>query len=115
MATPFYKLKEGNKFYRIDIKRDENKNMIDYVYRTLEMARDASIENYKVRFICYDRTLNKNTMFICDVSHKDVIHIEYEPDTDEDVKLEKAYITTSKKLADNYCEQLDKILGREHE
>ena len=114
MATPFYKLKEGNKFYRIDIKRDENKNMIDYVYRTLEMARDASIENYKVRFICYDRTLNKNTMFICDVSHKDIMHTEY-IDNDEDVKLEKTYITTSKKLADNYCEQLDKILGIEHE
>lgn len=109
MATTFYKLKEGDKFYRIDIKRDTNNNITDYVYHNLEMARDASIENYKVRFICRDKTLNRNIMFVRDVGYNDCNYTEY---VDEDHKYIKTYLTTSKKAADNYCKELDIKLNK---
>lgn len=109
MPVSFYKLKEGNKLYRIDVTRDDNNNITDYVCRNLEMARDASIENYKVRFICYDRTLNKNTMFVYDVGYNDYNHNEY---FDDDQNYLKTYITTSKKAADNYCKELDTKLNK---
>ena len=110
MAVTFYKLKEGNKLWKIDIQRDENNVMTGYICRNLEMARDASIENYRVRFICYDRTLNKNTMFVYDVGYNDCKYREYLKDENENDIL-KSYLTTSKKTADIFCKDLDKELG----
>lgn len=112
MPVPFYKLKEGNKLYRIDLTRDDNNDITDYVCRNLVMARDASIENYQVRFICYDTTLNKNIMFKYDVGYNDYNHTEY---IDEDHKYIKTYLTTSKKHVDNFCKELDLKLNEDEQ
>ena len=109
MATTFYKLKEGDKFYRIDFVYDENEQLIDYIKHDFEMARDASIENYKVRFICYDRTFNKNTMFTYDVQYNDSSKYLY---LDDDNNVIKLFITTSKKRCDAECKKLDNELGK---
>lgn len=112
MATIFYKLKENNKLYRIDVSYDDENNLKDYVCRNLVMARDASIENYQVRFICYDTTFNKNIMFKYDVGLNNSNYTEY---IDEDHKYIKTYLTTSKKNADNFCKELDLKLNKDEQ
>ena len=107
MATTFYKLKEGDKFYRIDCIYDENEQLVDYINHDYEMARDASIENYKVRFICYDRTFNKNTMFTYDVRYTDDSRYFY-----DDNNVVKTFLTTSKRRYDIECKKLDNELGK---
>lgn len=109
MATTFYKLKEGDKFYRIDYVYDDNEQLIDYVRHDYEMARDASIENYKVRFICYDKTFVKNVMFTYDVNYDDSVKVFY---LNENNKKIKTFLTTSKRTCDLRCKDLDKQLGK---
>lgn len=110
MANTFYKLREGDKFYRIDYIYDDDEQLVDYVRHEYEMARDASIENYKVRFICYDRTFNKNTMFTYDLTYSDQTKIFY---VDEDLKDQyKIFVTTSKRKCDIECKRLDDLLGK---
>ena len=108
MATTFYKLKEGDKFYRIDYIYDNTGHLNDYVQHNMEMARDASIENYKVRFICYDRTFNKNTMFTYDVNYNDSSKYFY---TSDENKI-KIFLTTSKRRFDIECKKLNEELSK---
>lgn len=110
MAGTFYKLKEGDKFYRIDVKYDDNDNMTEFIRHDYVMARDASIENYAVRFICYDKTFNKNTVFSADVKATDTRHKEYD---DNEKTIMTRYLTTLKRDADNECKRLADILGIE--
>ena len=84
--------------------------MIDYVTRNIEMARDASIENYRVRFICYDRTFNKNIMFTYDVNFND--NSKY---INHDDNRPNVFITTSKRRFDFECKKLDNDLNRNTE
>ena len=111
MATAFYKLKEGNKLYKIDFVYDEEDNLIDYIPHNIEMARDASIENYMVRFICYDKSFNKNIMFKYDVHYNDDTKYFY----DEDNSKCKVFLTTSKKRFESECNKLDKELNKNGE
>ena len=72
------------------------------------MARDASIESYLIRFICYDRTFNKNIMFTYDVGYND--DSKYIRNDEEDIKF---FLTTSKRRFDIECKKLDKDLNKE--
>lgn len=108
MATTFYKLQEGDKLYRIDHIYDDGNNLIEYERHNLVMFHPASIENYKVRFICNDTSYNKNIMFTRDVGHNSWCYRDY---TDDNNKFVKMYLTTSKKDADNYCKRLDEELN----
>ena len=108
MATTFYKLKEGDKFYRLDLKYDEDNNLVDYVRHDYIMKRDASIENYNVRFMCYDSVKQGNTMFVVDLNSTDVQKRIYD---DEDI-LYMRYITVSKRKCDAECARLDEIIGK---
>lgn len=109
MAGTFYKLKEGDKFYRIDVKYDEDDNMTEFIRHDYVMARDASIENYAVRFICYDKTFNKNVVFSADVNGNDTKKRFY----DEYDNNMLRFLTTSKRDADNECKRLADELGIE--
>ena len=109
MAGTFYKLKEGDKFYRIDIKYDDNDDMTEFIRHDYVMARDASIENYAVRFICYDKTFNKNTVFSADVGGTDTKKRFYDEDDNKMIR----FLTTSKRDVDNECKRLADILGIE--
>ena len=106
MATTFYKLKEGDKFYRLDLKYDEDNNLIDYVRHDYVMKRDASIENYNVRFMCYDSVKQGNTMFMADLKMQDNQKRIY----DDETSLYTRYLTVSKKKCDNECARLDAII-----
>lgn len=112
MAASFNKLKENDKLYRVDVLYDDENNLKDYVCRNLIMARDASIENYQVRFICYDKTFNKNIMFKYDVGYDTKIFRTYKDDNKDMVNM---YLTTSKKCADNFCKELDIKLNKNDE
>ena len=109
MAGTFYKLKEGDKFYRIDVKYDDDDNMTEFIRHDYVMARDASIENYAVRFICYDKTFNMNTVFSADVSGTDTKKRFYNEDNNKMIR----FLTTSKRDVDNECKRLAEILGIE--
>ena len=108
MATTFYKLKEGDKFYRLDLEYDENNNLIDYIRHDYVMKRDASIENYNVRFMCYDSVKQGNTMFMVDLNMQDNQKRIY----DDETNVYKRYLTVSKKKCDAECARLDEIIGR---
>lgn len=109
MAGTFYKLKEGDKFYRIDVKYDEDDNMTEFIRHDYVMARDTSIENYAVRFICYDKTFNKNTVFSADVNGTDTKKRFYDEYDNNMIR----FLTTSKRDADNECKRLADELGIE--
>lgn len=99
MANPFYKLKAGDKLYRIDFKYDENNELNKVESHILECARDRSIENYIIKIMAYDRSNNDNPVLMgIDCNHLASVDWIY---VDDDETKPKRFVTTSKRTFDN--------------
>lgn len=108
MAIAFDKMKVGDKLFRIDITRDDNGNVIDFVRHDLEIARDTGLCDYMVKFLCYDKTFNNAAVaFRRDVGINNSSKSFY-----DDNKNMIMYLTTSKRNADLTCKELDEKLNK---
>jgi len=108
MATPFYKLKTGDKLYRIDFKYD-NDALSKIETHMLECARDRSIENYVIKIMAYDKSNDNNPILMgIDCNHLATTNWTY---FDDDQDKPKRFVTTSKRTFDNIVKMFNEKLG----